>query len=350
LKDTHGKIKWFEGTYQELLAKAAEEDKVIFLNFYTDWCTWCKQLDKEAFSDPKVLLALENVLSFCVDAESDAGVPLVNAFPTRQTYPALIFLNPDGSLRDRVGGYKNAEVVLSEFKRIIANHETLQDFENRVKSNPKNLSARWDLARKMSKLENKKGYEEQLKIIRELDPLGKSLTSRRISMRPILRSPDNNLNPQPMRDFLAKETYPEILFRGWHNITWIERRLATHAIQKGNRELAATHMKAFHKAFRLAWEYCPRDRQAEVGNDIAYQLYLDWGSIDAEQREFAVEVSRDTVEVSPFIANYIDTYACCLFASGETEEAVKQIKKCIQLEPDRGFWQERLEMFLAEEI
>ena len=33
----HGKLPWFEGTYAELLAKAKEERKPIFLDFWTEW-------------------------------------------------------------------------------------------------------------------------------------------------------------------------------------------------------------------------------------------------------------------------------------------------------------------------
>jgi hypothetical protein len=35
--DDHGKLPWFEGTYEELLAKAKAEDKIIFLDFWTSW-------------------------------------------------------------------------------------------------------------------------------------------------------------------------------------------------------------------------------------------------------------------------------------------------------------------------
>ncbi len=33
----HGKLSWFEGSYEEALAKAASEKKIIFMDFWTDW-------------------------------------------------------------------------------------------------------------------------------------------------------------------------------------------------------------------------------------------------------------------------------------------------------------------------
>jgi hypothetical protein len=33
----HGKLDWFEGTYEEALAEAAKSKKLIFMDFWTDW-------------------------------------------------------------------------------------------------------------------------------------------------------------------------------------------------------------------------------------------------------------------------------------------------------------------------
>ncbi len=33
----HGKLNWFAGTYEEALAKAAAEKKIIFMDFWTEW-------------------------------------------------------------------------------------------------------------------------------------------------------------------------------------------------------------------------------------------------------------------------------------------------------------------------
>lgn len=33
----HGKLPWFEGTYEEVLAKASAENKLVFIDFWTEW-------------------------------------------------------------------------------------------------------------------------------------------------------------------------------------------------------------------------------------------------------------------------------------------------------------------------
>jgi len=33
----HGKIAWFEGSFEQALAKAKAENKLIFIDFWTEW-------------------------------------------------------------------------------------------------------------------------------------------------------------------------------------------------------------------------------------------------------------------------------------------------------------------------
>jgi thioredoxin-related protein len=45
-----GNLDWFT-SYTEAKKKANEENKFIVVNFTgSDWCTWCKELDKKVFS------------------------------------------------------------------------------------------------------------------------------------------------------------------------------------------------------------------------------------------------------------------------------------------------------------
>ncbi len=33
----HGKLPWYEGTFEEALVEAKATNKIIFLDFWTDW-------------------------------------------------------------------------------------------------------------------------------------------------------------------------------------------------------------------------------------------------------------------------------------------------------------------------
>lgn len=47
------KINWV--TFDEALALNEKEPKKFFIDFYTNWCGWCKKLDAETFKDPEVV-------------------------------------------------------------------------------------------------------------------------------------------------------------------------------------------------------------------------------------------------------------------------------------------------------
>jgi thioredoxin-related protein len=95
-------VKWLG--FNDGLAKARSEDKSIFLEFYTDWCPYCRKFQKETVNNPKVARMLaENFVYVRFNAEdsknrvkfdgkSYSHVDLTQAFGIR-SYPSLVFLD-----------------------------------------------------------------------------------------------------------------------------------------------------------------------------------------------------------------------------------------------------------------
>ncbi|GAB4384217.1 MAG: thioredoxin fold domain-containing protein [Salibacteraceae bacterium] len=46
-------IKWM--TWDEALQAQSQEQKVIFVDVYTNWCGWCKKMDATTFKNPEVV-------------------------------------------------------------------------------------------------------------------------------------------------------------------------------------------------------------------------------------------------------------------------------------------------------
>lgn len=46
-------ITWLK--FEEAIAANAKSPKMLLVDVYTDWCGWCKKMDKETFTDPKVV-------------------------------------------------------------------------------------------------------------------------------------------------------------------------------------------------------------------------------------------------------------------------------------------------------
>ncbi|MEP7255777.1 MAG: DUF255 domain-containing protein [Ferruginibacter sp.] len=71
------KIKWLSLT--ELQVAFAKQPKPIIIDVYTDWCGWCKVMDRETYSNEKVIDYLnKNFYAVKFNAESTAEVVFAN--------------------------------------------------------------------------------------------------------------------------------------------------------------------------------------------------------------------------------------------------------------------------------
>ena len=85
--------------------------KIVMLDFYADWCTSCKEMEKLTFSDEKVKAALKNtvLLQADVTANNADDQALLKRFGLFGP-PGIIFFDKTGAeQKTRVIGYKNVD-------------------------------------------------------------------------------------------------------------------------------------------------------------------------------------------------------------------------------------------------
>lgn len=92
-------------TLEQASAKAKAENKLIFLDCYTQWCGPCKKMTKEVFPQANVG-AYMNPKFVCIkiDMESAYGAPLAKKLQI-QAYPTFVIFNADAQEISRFLGY-----------------------------------------------------------------------------------------------------------------------------------------------------------------------------------------------------------------------------------------------------
>lgn len=125
-----GELKW--RTFDAGLAEAKKTNKKIMLDVYTDWCGWCKKLDKDVYANDKVSNYLnkayipikingEGTTKLTYKDQKTNEVGLAQAFGIR-SYPTIIFLDSHGEPINSLGGFVDADRFLPIIKFIGDDH------------------------------------------------------------------------------------------------------------------------------------------------------------------------------------------------------------------------------------
>ena len=96
-------VVW-EDDWDAAFVRARSEGKPVLVNFYAEWCVWCKHLESVTFRDAKVAdMLVGDVVPLAVDIDA---VPKDLLRQHRiEAPPTILLLDVDGSELGRIPGY-----------------------------------------------------------------------------------------------------------------------------------------------------------------------------------------------------------------------------------------------------
>ena len=120
-------IKWH--SIDQAIQLASQEPRVLVIDVYTDWCSWCKRMDATTFSDPGVV-ELMNKHFYPVNLNAEGKEDIVIGDRTfkfvdngrrgyheiaavvtrgRLSYPTISYVDAQGKVLEAAPGYKTAD-------------------------------------------------------------------------------------------------------------------------------------------------------------------------------------------------------------------------------------------------
>ncbi|MEM6770146.1 MAG: DUF255 domain-containing protein [Bacteroidota bacterium] len=148
----NAQIEWL--TWEDAIARNKQAPKKIMVDIYTEWCGWCKKMDKSVFTDPAVAKYVsDNFYAVKLDAEQresldysghtfkfkpDAGRRgahelAITLLEGRMSYPSIVYLD-EGENRITISpGFKPADKFIKELGFISGSHyktKTYQEYLN----------------------------------------------------------------------------------------------------------------------------------------------------------------------------------------------------------------------------
>lgn len=339
---------WYHGDLSAATEKAADADTLVFVEFYTDWCSWCRRLESETLTNREVREELSKFVSIRLDAEK-GGAEAARRFGV-ESYPTMIFLDPSGEEVERISGYLPPEKFIEEVRRIktgdtlYACLQTLDDDPTNVeairravtglleRADPEGAIAKiksfhaadghdHEICRRLMfqagrdlhyrvYLRAAKLYRDGWKTSIEVPPVP---GSERLAV--LLQEGLTELDPGEQAELMRTARFEDSL----ELLSMVDQDsvegdelfgLGAFAFRGGHYKLAADIYEQWFSETETVHD-------ADMLNRAAWQLYLARESLDS-----AVAMARQAYELDPS-ADIADTLARSLYASGEHMEAVE---------------------------
>ncbi|SMO56431.1 Thioredoxin [Solitalea koreensis] len=111
--------------FNEVLAEAKQQHKLIFFDAYTSWCGPCKMMANTVFKTDSVAdFFNQNFVNLKVDMEKGEGPKLKDRFGV-SAYPTLLFIDGDGNVIHKLVGSSPSPEFMAESRKALNPEKTV---------------------------------------------------------------------------------------------------------------------------------------------------------------------------------------------------------------------------------
>jgi thiol-disulfide isomerase/thioredoxin len=353
-------IKFVQKTWDEVKALAKKENKMIFMDAYTDWCGPCKMMAAKVFTDSTVAQFYnKNFINTKFDMEKGEGIEIKKKYDVR-FFPTYLFISADGELIHRAVGYMPPPPFIEKGKDAMDPNKQLIGFQKKYEAGNRepqfmmsylkvlqNGGANADLVKDeyfKTQKESDLSSEDNWNLLNEFESNPESPAFK------YLLSHQEEFSGKYSADKVGAKIYAVLLGGAMKNIYRDTTGKAFDNVNKqyqgisfGRKdelmlEIATNYyqkIKDWKKfastADQLVAKYKSKD--AEFMNNISWTAYESFE--DKAMLEKALGWAKRSVEINKKSYN-TDTYASLLFKLGKKAEAIEQEELAIKLAKEEG--------------
>ena len=358
-------IEFEQGNWADVLHKAKQTQKPIFVDVYTSWCRPCKVMSSQVFPLEEVgNLYNSTFVCYKIDAEKGEGIQFAKDYEVN-SYPTYLFFNPNGILVMRAGGgmtpKKFIELVISA-KEELSVPKTIVDWEAEYEQNKTDpaflrlyMEKRTELGKSNAELFDEylalfpleqrvskeiiNIYDREIKNIKIHSLAYQNLKDNRAKFRvneltykfQAIRNSMNeaisNRNEQLLEEVIEENEKIPKLFRS----TQKEEIFMYYYKSVNNLEKYITYATAYCENWLMKRDVTPvlKEEYSKELNGIAWDFFEKVN--DKTALKNALRWSERSLEISPNDHYFLDTYANLLYKLGKKNKAIAIQKKVNKL-------------------
>ena len=138
-------IRWIEDL-EAASQLAADYEKLMLIEFYSDQCYWCDQLDRNTFTDAEIIRLTSEFVCLKLNSSTDENALTLAKKYDISGYPTTIFAESGAEEIDRIFGYQDPQAFRPVMEQLLRDQKQIEELKHRISQYPDELESNFRLA------------------------------------------------------------------------------------------------------------------------------------------------------------------------------------------------------------